>query len=915
MTISNFSGPAAGSLFNGQAAASHFNGEPAGRRAALASALRIALLGGAASCLALPGAAFAQQAAADEAQPAAARAANADAPSGNEIVVTATKREQTLQSVPVAVSVTTGKTLEEAQIHDVSDLSTVVSSLKVDQHESSSQINFLIRGFGNGANNVGIEPSVGVFIDGVYRSRSAAQISDFPDVSRIEVLRGPQSTLFGKNASAGVISITTDEPKFKFGGKLEGTYGTYNAVVLKGTVTGPITPDFAVSLTAGYDHRNGYDHDLATGASINGRNREFVRGQALYQPDNQLKIRVIADFDRINELCCGVFNLVAGPTAPIITALGGQNNSTANIYANNTYSNFDSTNLIKNYGVSGQIDYDMGAIKLTSITAYRKSTSITNEDADFSSADLLRPFAQQLGIRTFTQELRLTSNLPGPINFLLGGFYFNEHVDQNNQLAFGNAFRPFADAQIRAATGNTQNVAALEGEFGAVQGNPNLYTGKFFAAGEGQNQTYGLTDNSASIFAQADFKVTDRLTLTGGINYTHDAKRFSAVVAPGNGVTTDVFSSIDLNVMRNALTNAGISQTIGGILHLPGGFASPQQIGAFAGANPAAFGQISAGAAAATAPLLGLKALQLNLPFLGVPNAVEPGKTNDGNVSYTARVAFDVDKVFKAYLDFSTGFKASSINLSRDSRPALADAAAIQAAGLTQTNQTYGSRFAGPENSTVYEAGLKANWGVASLNLAVFKEIIKGFQQNLFTGTGFYLANAGKESEFGIEAEGMIHPTHDMTLSSGLTYLNPKYDSFVLSAVGDLSGTKPAGIPSLTFNAAIDNNHRFGNGDRLILRADWHYESRTAMVEGLPGFSTSQATQIAEAQMFTRLVSEFDASATWSMHNGIDLMIWGRNITNQRHLITIFDSPAQAGSVSGYTNQPRTLGATARIKW
>ena len=130
----------------------------------------------------------------------------ADASTGNVIIVTATKREQTLQDTPVSVSVTSGETLERAEIRDLQDLQTVAPSLRVSQLQSSANTTFIIRGFGNGANNVGIEPSVGVFIDGVYRSRSASSINDLANVSRIEVLRGPQNTLFGKNASAGVIS-------------------------------------------------------------------------------------------------------------------------------------------------------------------------------------------------------------------------------------------------------------------------------------------------------------------------------------------------------------------------------------------------------------------------------------------------------------------------------------------------------------------------------------------------------------------------------------------------------------------------------------------------------------------------------------------------------------------------------------
>jgi len=137
-----------------------------------------------------------------------------------EVVVTATKREQTLQDVPVAVSVTPIETIQRASIQNLTDLASVVSSLRVYTLQTSTQTNFVIRGFGNGANNPGIEGSVGVFIDGVYRSRSAGAIGDLVDVSRVEVLRGPQSTLFGQNASAGVISIVTQKPEFKAGGYL-----------------------------------------------------------------------------------------------------------------------------------------------------------------------------------------------------------------------------------------------------------------------------------------------------------------------------------------------------------------------------------------------------------------------------------------------------------------------------------------------------------------------------------------------------------------------------------------------------------------------------------------------------------------------------------------------------------------------
>ena len=168
-------------------------------------------------------------------------------------------------------------------MRDLKDLSSVVPSLRVAERQTSANTNFFIRGFGNGANNAGIEPSVGVFVDGVYRSRSAAQITDLPDVQRVEVLRGPQSTLFGKNASAGVISIVTQKPKFKFGGNVEATYGNYNAIVVKGVVTGPLSETVAASFAAGFNKRDGYNKNLATGIGVNDRDRWFVRGQLLFE--------------------------------------------------------------------------------------------------------------------------------------------------------------------------------------------------------------------------------------------------------------------------------------------------------------------------------------------------------------------------------------------------------------------------------------------------------------------------------------------------------------------------------------------------------------------------------------------------------------------------------------------------------
>ena len=175
-----------------------------------------------------------------------------------EITVTANKREQSLQDVPMTVSVTSAETIKQSSIVDLIDLQTAVPSLRVSQLQSSAQTNFTIRGFGNGANNPGIEPAVLVLIDGVPRSRSSSSLADLPNLERVEVLSGPQSTLFGKNASAGVISITTKAPEGEMGGLIETTLGNYGTQIVKGTMTGPISDNVAYRLSASSNESDGY---------------------------------------------------------------------------------------------------------------------------------------------------------------------------------------------------------------------------------------------------------------------------------------------------------------------------------------------------------------------------------------------------------------------------------------------------------------------------------------------------------------------------------------------------------------------------------------------------------------------------------------------------------------------------------
>ena len=450
--------------------------------------------------------------------------------------------------------------------------------------------------------------------------------------------------------------------------------------------------------------------------------------------------------------------------------------------------------------------------------------------------------------------------------------------------------------------------------------------GTFQKTGQGIFDNTQMDNQAWSLFGNLDVKLGDKLTVTLGGNYTKDRKDVTTAT-----VSTDTFSALDFVAIGGAvIRSTAIAQQVGGLLGV--GTANAAQIAGFAAAQPAAYSQIVAGSTAYAAanaanpavnPLLGLRALQFLPPFLNIPNAVENGQSRDGKWTWTARLAYELNDTINTYVSYATGFKASSFNLSRDSRPLAADLPAIRTAGLALPNLTTGSRYAGPENAKVLELGVKANWGMASANLTLFKQTITGFQSNVFTGTGFALANAGKQSTKGIEFDGMIKPVDALTLNVALVYLNPKYDSFTASAVGDLSGTRPAGIPKLSTTIGAQWVQNLGNGDRVILRGDWHAESKVQITEGLPAFIQRNALgqvitnqpAFDAARPFTRKVDELNASLTYAMENGVELTLWGRNLTDNRYLIQIFDSVAQSGSVSAYPNQPRTYGASLRFKW
>jgi iron complex outermembrane receptor protein len=832
------------------------------------------------------GTAFGQAAAPAAAASAPVAAGTATADDTQRVTVTAQKREQTLQDVPISVSVTNSETIAKAHIVDLIDLQSVVPSLKVTQFNAVGQTNFIIRGFGNGAGNDGIESSVGVFVDGVYRSRTSSALDDLPEIERVEVLRGPQSTLFGKNVSAGAINIVTAKPQFKFGGSASLDIGNYNLFQERATVTGPLSDTVAVRLSGSNNDRDGYMQNVVTGKKVDNRNRQSIRGDLLWNPNADLQARVIVDYNRIHETCCGVVSLQNGPAtqfigAPAPNGLGKPVGDPTHVFGKDVVFNTDPTNRLSGKGASAQFDWKTAVGTITSITADRKQTNASTQDVDFTGADLANK-NQASDISTFTQELRLASNGSGDLHWMVGGFFEKEKLHTGVDTTYGTDMRAYANGlsgQVPAAL-----LAALPPPLQtALTGQSNIYALEFlqslvtptitpgttyFQAGQGILDHYSMKQDSASLFGNVDWNLTDSLTLTGGLAYLTDRKRAASDVT-----LTDKFSQQNL---QNVPQFAAIG--------LP-----PNLYGALGGL------QFFYPDTANHAPV-------------NFPNANESGELKGNKLTKALRANYDFGS-WSTYIGWSTGWKAGAYNLSSDSRPP--DANGI-------------GRTAGPENVTSVEAGFKTETRKGYFTLAVFDQAIKGFQSNAYTGTGYSLVNAGKESTKGFELDGAYRPTGWLALTGSATFLDAKYDSFthapcvsfdtvrcpvdpqtgLTPAFRDLSGQTPAGIPKWSLSASATLNQDFSGGFTGFLRAEYDFSSKVQLIETTPADLSTYGQKNVNASLGIE-----------NKPNHYSVALWARNLFDNRSMIGTFPTVAQSGSYSGFPNTPRTFGVTLGTKF
>ncbi len=783
-----------------------------------------------------------------------------------EVVVTATKTEKTLQEVPVAVSVVTADTIEKANITDIYDLRSIVPALDSRRFTTPTEATYVIRGFGNGSFNPGIEPSVAVFIDGVYRSSMQAQIADLPAIERIEVLRGPQSTLFGKNATAGVINVVTKKPSFEESGYVSTSIGSNNMKKFKYYKTGPLDESKAYSIYANLHKADGHSENMITGNTSNNRDRFSIRGEMLFDLANEASLRLTIDYDEYDEICCAVGSANYGAANQVAALLGGKvipNNP----FTEKVFFDFDPVSEGDNSGITVHYTKEGDGSTLESITSMRNSYNTNVQDVDFDAAPIVNPSPQTKELDAVTQEFRLYSNDNEKLNWLVGGYYYQEDLDWDESIYFGPLWRTYVEAFIPPGT-----ISGIAAAFG-------IPDALLFANGQGGTETATQDNTTTSIFAQVDIQLTDKLSAIIGASYMEDEKTVAY-----SQINTDVLSNLD--------------------------FVGAGTLGLIAAGFPPA-----QAAALATDPnfnpLIALQALQLLPQFTDFPNAAQDGKSSDDNVDYTFKLSYEVSDAVTVYGGVSTGFKASAWNISRNSDADAAEVAALAAAGTpVSPNRSVGRRYAGPEEAEVTELGAKILLPSGYLNIAVFDQTIDGFQSNTFIGTGFVLANAGSQSADGYEFDLVYSPLENIDLTMSGVFLDPIYDSFPGSAFGDLSGTTPSNIPEDTISTSLTWNWDM-NGWNGYTRVSHLYSSEAILLEN----PVAQAIIESQGNGF-RKMDTLNFSAGVEKDN-LSISLYGQNVNDDEYLTTAFVAVTDFTNTTyfGYPNNYATYGLTVNYQF
>lgn len=816
--------------------------------------------------------------------PAAAVAQDNEQPSADEtdgvIIVTATKRAQDVQDIPLAVTAVGPAQLEQQGVVNVQNITSVSPSFSTSQAQNSSGTVVLrIRGIGTTSNNIGFESAVGIFIDGAYQSRPGIALSEFVDVERVEILRGPQGTLFGRNTSAGALNIINRRPDLdEFGGFVNATYGNYDQMNVQGAVNVPIVPGtVAARLTGAWRQRDGFvtvlDGNGAFLEDTNEADQFLVRGQIGWETDSGFRGRIIGDYSKSTGDCCGAVELLASPVetnglfaAVGLGARGGMaapvratdpfDVTTAQQATDNRIATADTLHLSNSdqWGVVAELEFPISdTIDAVYIGSYREYDNSESYDSDFSGLDVFNVLPGSLTeIDTMTHELRLQGDA-GRLQWMIGGYYSDESIEQTVNFGLGEDYGELIGALLFAPTG------------GALGANPlTIFSGGVDPSVVRATNAYTQDSTSWSIFTHNTFDITDALELTLGARWSDESK--------------------DGSFTQPSVNNPLCTNTLAGL-----------------GAVPAALRNTIFGTAcfAFTAPADLPQAAVLPLP------RTFDSTFSDEELIYTVKLGYGFIAPVNVYASFTHGYKSGGFNLDSTAAAGGAD-----------------PRF-DSEEVDAYEVGVKARLldNAVTANLALFYQDFSDFQVLEFTGAQFNTFNVPKVVSKGFELESQIRPDDNFTVNLGLTYTDAEYPSDCAPdtaslTVRNLCGNVLTNAPELVSIVGATYRNDIGNSLTFFLNGQLRAESdrRTSI--------QASAVPTTAAGLGTTPLSPFDVQdgnvkinlraglgdidETWGVE------AWVTNLTNEITRGVTFNTVLRSGSRSAFTQEPRMYGVTLR---
>ena len=803
----------------------------------------------------------------------------------DEIIVTARKREENLQTVPVAISAIQGDLLENTNTVNAQSLANLVPSL---YYNSANPRNtaYTIRGQGSNtlsvsAANDGIEPGVGFYVDGVYHARPATAAFDFTDIESIEVLRGPQGTLFGKNTTGGAINILSRAPTFdqEFNGEV--SYGEYQFMQAKTSYSSALTEHVAGRISAQITKRDGTVTNVTNGRKLNGVNNVALRAQLLAEPSDNLRLRLIADVSDFDSDCCTQTYLRVGTSlrgaarqwAGLVAALPAHGLAAYTPASTNVYDRLSDIDAplhvdTQDGGVSLNADWTLGGVTLTSISAWRYWDWDVANDRDYTGIPI--QLVQRIPSRQdqYSEELRIASNDQGPFQYVAGLYYLTQEINGKPTSVYG----PASTYWLVSTT-----------TFAAADRPDNLTTGY------GQYGDSHFLMSSYAAFGEANYHVTSQLTATLGLRYTYEHKkgRYSTVVSGGLP-----FSTLPDPVTCAMLTNATLNNRDNAKLSL---------------FRPQCY-QV---------------------------------KDNGGNVSGRANLAYQVTDDVMTYASYARGYKAGGLNMSglqlTGGTGAGANLPALSTAKI------------GDEKNDTFELGLKTAWldHRVTANFAGYWTTVKNYQANIATPvTGnnaaplrTFPANIPEVEIKGVEADFAARLFSGFTARASLAYSDGKYTNYpegpcplewqnpnatggcqpltppaslanqtsnprgnpTVAGAYVLTGLPLSGLSKWVGSLGFDYGVQAGPGE-VVLTADYNFRSSYNADTTNSQYTVIDAYGVVNASVGYRFDSHWEVRA------------YARNLFNENYITALTIQSGNSGLILGQAGDPRMFGLTVRFK-